>query len=143
MKRAMGRVCALLLAAACLGMGAAAQTANAPAKAPTIDQSLEMKSAFSPKLSPDGKHVIYEVTRTNWEENAFETDLWIADTATGETHQLTTAKKSSTNAAWSRDGKWIAFISDRPAQLSGSPDGKRQIYVMAADGGEARQITKG
>jgi dipeptidyl aminopeptidase/acylaminoacyl peptidase len=139
MKRAVRTVCALLLAALWFGMGAAAQTA----KAPTLDQSLEMKNAFSPKVSPDAKRVIYEVTRTNWEDNAFETDLWIADTATGETHQLTTAKKSSTNAAWSRDGKWIAFISDRPAQLSGSPDGKRQIYVMAADGGEARQLTKG
>jgi dipeptidyl aminopeptidase/acylaminoacyl peptidase len=143
MKRAIGFVCPLFLAALGFAMGAAAQTAKAPAKAPTIDQSLEMKSAFSPKVSPDAKRVIYEVTRTNWEDNAFETDLWIADTATGETHQLTTAKKSSTNAAWSRDGKWIAFISDRPAQLSGSPDGKRQIYVMAADGGEARQLTKG
>src|SRR5271168_3954346 len=109
---------------------------------PTIDQSLEMKSAFSPEIAPDGKRVVYEVTRTNWEDNAFERDLWIADTATGEGHQLTASKKSSTNAAWSPDGKWIAFLSDRPGQISGSPEGKKQIYVIAADGGEARQLTK-
>src|SRR4249920_3268785 len=64
---------------------------------PTIDQSLEMKSAFSPEIAPDGKRVVYEVSRTNWEDNAFERDLWIADTATGEGHQLTASKKSSTN----------------------------------------------
>jgi len=68
--------------------------------------------------------------------------LWIADTETGEGHQLTASKKSSTNAAWSPDGKWIAFLSDRPGQISGSPEGKKQIYVISADGGEARQLTK-
>jgi dipeptidyl aminopeptidase/acylaminoacyl peptidase len=112
------------------------------ATTPTIDQSLEMKSAFSPEISPDGKRVVYEVSRTNWEDNAFERDLWIADTATGEGHQLTASKKSSTNAAWSRDGKWIAFLSDRPGQISGTPEGKKQIYVISADGGEARQLSK-
>ncbi len=101
-----------------------------------------MKGAFSPEISPDGKRVVYEVSRTNWEDNTFERDLWIADTATGEGHQLTASKKSSTNAAWSPDGKWIAFLSDRPGQTSGSPEGKKQIYVISADGGEARQLTK-
>jgi dipeptidyl aminopeptidase/acylaminoacyl peptidase len=109
---------------------------------PTIDQSLEMKSASNPEIAPDGKRVVYEVSRTNWEDNAFERDLWIADTATGEGHQLTASKKSSTNAAWSPDGKWIAFLSDRPGQISGTPEGKKQIYVIASDGGEARQLTK-
>src|SRR5208282_644006 len=109
---------------------------------PTIDQSLEMKSAANPEISPDGKRVVYEVSRTNWEDNAFERDLWIVDAATGEGHQLTASKKSSTNAAWSPDGKWIAFLSDRPGQISGTPEGKKQIYLIAADGGEARQLTK-
>ena len=116
--------------------------ATSTSTTPTIDQSLEMKGAFSPEISPDGKRVVYEVSRTNWEDNAFERDLWIVDTATGEGHQLTASKKSSTNAAWSPDGKWIAFLSDRPGQISGTPDGKKQIYLIAADGGEARQLTK-
>lgn len=118
--------------------GAAASISNTP----TIDQSLELKGAFSPEISPDGKRVVYEVSRTNWEDNAFERDLWIVETVTGEGHQLTASKKSSTNAAWSPDGRWIAFLSDRPGQISGTPEGKKQIYVIAADGGEARQLTK-
>src|SRR5712692_6312092 len=85
--------------------------AAAALKAPTIDQSLEMKGGFNPQISPDGKRVVYEVSRTNWEDNAFERDLWIADVPTGESHALTTAKKSSTNAEWSADAKWIAFLS--------------------------------
>jgi dipeptidyl aminopeptidase/acylaminoacyl peptidase len=108
--------------------------AHVPNGVPTIDQSLEMQSVAAPLLSPDGRHVLYEQTRTDWEANAFETDLWIVDTATGERHRLTLATKSSSNAAWSPDGKSIAFLSDRA--------GKRQLYVMPADGGEAQQLTK-
>ena len=118
-----------------------AATATA-SKTPTIDQSLEWKSAFNPKISPDGKRVVYELQKTSWEENAFEKNLWIADIATGESHALTSAKKSSTNAAWSPDGKWIAFLSDRPGQITGTPEGKKQLYVISADGGEAQQLTK-
>jgi dipeptidyl aminopeptidase/acylaminoacyl peptidase len=138
---------AVFLAIACLLSPRLFAQQASPAAAststpPTIDQSLEMKGAFSPEISPDGKRVVYEVSRTNWEDNAFERDLWIVETATGEGHQLTASKKSSTNAAWSPDGKWIAFLSDRPGQISGTPEGKKQIYVIAADGGEARQLTK-
>ena len=111
-------------------------------KVPTIDQSLEMRSVGAPKISPDGKHVVYEETRTNWDANAFETDLWLADVATGESHLLTTAVKSSSDAEWSPDGKWIAFLSDRVAPLDKSPAGKRQLYVIPANGGESQQLTK-
>ncbi len=121
----------------------AAKTAQAPASTvPTIDQSLEWQSAYNPKISPDGKRVVYEVQKANWEENAFERNLWIGEIATGETHALTTAKKSSTNPAWSPDGKWIAFLSDRPGQIAQTPEGKKQLYVISADGGEAQQLTK-
>ena len=109
---------------------------------PTIDQSLEWKAAFNPKMSPDGKRVVYEVQQANWEENAFERNLWIVEVATGEAHPLTSAKKSSTTAAWSPDGKWIAFLSDRPGQITGTPEGKKQLYVISADGGEGQQLTK-
>lgn len=130
-----------------LGVQAGAQqpaptTAAPHSSTPTIDQSLELKSAFNPQISPDGQRVVYEVSRTNWEDNDFERDLWIVDTATGESHQLTASKKSSSNPAWSPDGKWIAFLSDRPGQISGTPEGKDQIYLISADGGEARQLTK-
>jgi len=101
-----------------------------------------MYSVGSPKISPDGRHVVFEQTRTNWDANAFETDLWIADVGNRERHLLTTAGHSCDSAAWSPDGKWIAFASDRPGALPKSPEGKRQLWIMPADGGEAQQLTK-
>jgi dipeptidyl aminopeptidase/acylaminoacyl peptidase len=104
-----------------------------PTQAPTIEQSLNLRSAGGPRISPDGRYIAYQVQKTNWEENAFETEIWMAVTATGESYRLTNAKKSSTNPQWSPDSKRLAFISDR--------DGKRQIYLIAPNGGEAVQLT--
>jgi dipeptidyl aminopeptidase/acylaminoacyl peptidase len=109
---------------------------------PTIDQSLEMRSISGPKISPDGTRIVYEETRTNWETNAFETELWIANRSSGESHRLTAATKSSSAAEWSPDGRMIAFLSDRPGMLAKSPEGKRQVWMMPADGGEAQQVTR-
>jgi dipeptidyl aminopeptidase/acylaminoacyl peptidase len=100
---------------------------------PTIEQSLNLRSAGGPRISPDGRYIAYQVQKTNWEENAFETEIWMAVTTTGETYRLTNARKSSTNPQWSPDSKRLAFISDR--------DGKRQIYLIAPNGGEAVQLT--
>jgi dipeptidyl aminopeptidase/acylaminoacyl peptidase len=111
-------------------------------KTPAIDQSLETFNVSSPKISPDGKRVIYEQSRTNWETNAFDTELWIADVADGSRHLLSQRGSSSSGAEWSPDGHWIAFLSDRPGTLKDSPAGKRQLYVMPADGGDAQQLTK-
>ena len=136
---------ATVATAACAGRcdgQAPAAASGASAKVPTIDQSLEMYGVGSPKISPDGRRVVYEQTRTNWDANAFETDLWIADVTTGERHQLTTTGHSCNPAEWSPDGKWIAFVSDRPGSLPKSTEAKRQLWVMPADGGEAQQLTQ-
>ena len=127
-----------------LGWAVAALTALAAPcfAAPSIDQSLDMHMVQGPRISPDGGRVVYEQSRTDWDDNAFETDLWIADVKSGERRRLTPPVKSSTNAAWSRDGRWIAFLSDRPGQIKGSADGKPQLYVMPSNGGEALQLTK-
>ena len=100
---------------------------------PTIEQSLGMKSVTAAQISPDGRHVAYIVQQANWEENDFVTQIWLANTATGERIQLTSGKKSSGNPRWSPDSRRLAFTSNR--------DGKSQIYVISPAGGEAAQLT--
>jgi len=103
------------------------------AQAPTIEQSLSMKSVSGARISPDGRFVAYTVQQANWEEDEFVEQIWVAMISTGETYQLTSAKKSSQAPHWSPDSKRLAFASER--------DGKRQIYVINPLGGEPQQLT--
>ena len=103
------------------------------AQTPTIDQSLGMQSVQSAEISPDGRYVAYTVQQTNWEDDEFVQQIWIATLSTGERYQLTSGKKSSQSPKWSPDSKRIAFASER--------DSKRQIYLISPTGGEAAQLT--
>jgi dipeptidyl aminopeptidase/acylaminoacyl peptidase len=127
----------LTLTALAFASVAAPHAQNPPAApprvAPTVDQILSLKRAGSPEISPDGRRVAYTIRDTNWDDNAYETEIWLADVATGATRQLTNAKKSSQSPAWSPDGSKLAFISDRTD--------KRQIYVISPQGGEAEALT--
>ena len=100
---------------------------------PSIDQLVELKRVQAVALSPDASFVAYVVREANWDENAFETEIWLADTRTGETRQLTNAKKSSDAPAFSPDGKRLAFASDRGE--------KRQVWLIDPRGGEAFALT--
>jgi len=103
--------------------------------APTVDGILSLKRVASPAISPDGRYVAYTMRDTNWDDNAYETEIWIADVQSGTRHQLTNAKKSSQSPAWSPDGLRLAFTSDRTD--------KRQLYIINPRGGDAEPLTSG
>jgi Tol biopolymer transport system component len=52
----------------------------------------------------------------------------------GAPHRLTTEPPEDIVPAWSRDGRWLYFCSDRSGDL--------QIWKMPAEGGRAIQLTK-
>jgi dipeptidyl aminopeptidase/acylaminoacyl peptidase len=135
------RISSFALVLVATGMAAAQTASTASSSVPTIDQALEAQAASGVALSPDGRQVVYELSRTNWKDNAFERDLWIADRE-GHAHLLTAQVKSSSGARWSPDGRWIAFASNRPGQIAETKADSRQIYVIDSMGGEARQVTK-
>ncbi len=130
---------ALTIAAVVVAGGLVAPRAQTPLalpkQAPSIDEILSLKRAGSPELSPDGSLVAYTVRETQWDDNAYETQIWLADARTGVAKQLTSSKKSSLSPAWSPDGLRLAFISDRTD--------KRQLYLINPAGGEAEPLTSG
>lgn len=79
--------------------------------------------AHEPALSPDGKTVAF----------GWCGDIWSVPTAGGLATRLTTNPALDSGAAFSPDGRHIAFNSER--------EGSKQAYVMPVNGGEPRQIT--
>ena len=76
-----------------------------------------------PTLTPDGQTVIF----------AFEGDLWKANVSDGNASRLTAMQGYETMPRVSPDGKLIAFT----ARQFGNAD----VYVMALNGGDVKQIT--
>src|SRR5512143_1073854 len=103
--------------------------------APTVEDLMLLRSAGSPRISPDGRRIAYTVTETDFDQDAYITQIWLLDVGSGQAIQLTRAKRSSSGPSWSPDGRWIAFTSSRA-------DDKSQIFVINPDGGEAIQLTK-
>ncbi|MGE5099366.1 MAG: S9 family peptidase, partial [Deltaproteobacteria bacterium] len=144
----LGAATALTLSAA-----AAAQT---PRPMTFLDaQNMRQTSGFD--LSPDGHSMLYALSVPDWNQARRQTDLYLValDRGLPSTRQLTfTKEKNETSPKWSRDGAFIAFLSDRdaPASPTGAAGGRggaaaaggnarNQLYVMRLDGGEAKRVT--
>ncbi len=67
----------------------------------TNDAALDTEPAWS----PDGRYIVWSSDRAG-----ALLDLWIHDTDTGENRRFTTEPTSAMGAAWSRDGKKIAYL---------------------------------
>ncbi len=105
----------------------------AVAAEPTIDQVLSLRRASSPAVSPDGRFVAYAVRDTDFVNNAFVTQVWLADVEAGTSRALTFGLKSNSAPAWSADGTRLAFLSERGE--------KRQVWLLDMRGGEPERVT--
>jgi dipeptidyl aminopeptidase/acylaminoacyl peptidase len=91
----------------------------------------------APAVSPDGKWVVVSVTQPAYDSKEQSSDLWLvpADGA-APPRQLTFTRSGESGAAWSPDGKLVAFSARRDG------DDDAQIYVLdLTHGGEARRVT--
>src|SRR4026208_2272429 len=113
-----------------------AATASAQTWEP--EMHLKVKAIATPRVSPDGKRIVYTVNEAVMtpDKSEFVTQIWMANIATKQNLQLTYGEKSSTNPKWSADGNWIAFTSNRK-------DNKNQRSLLSLSGGEAEPLTDG
>ncbi len=87
------------------------------------------------RLSPDGKSVLFNSSRTDKVTQKKYMNLWIAPTKGGQPKQFTYGDQVDALAEFSPDGTKIAFISNRQNEA------QFQIHIIDVDGGEARPIT--
>ncbi len=110
-----------------------AATAAQESPGSSFKDVISLRNAGSPAISPDGSAVAYVVSAADWEKNRYDQEIWLVRDG-GEPFQLTRTKDGSSDSpAWSPDGRWIAFTSDR--------DEKQQVYLIRAEGGEAWPLT--
>lgn len=104
----------------------------------TLDDIFAFERVTDARISPDGSHVAFVVTRefTEGEHTIPASGVWIVPFDGREPARLFTASiHADLNPRWSPDGKSLAFLSDREKADT------LQVYVMPTNGGEARKLT--
>src|SRR6266496_1482157 len=124
-----------LLTLSALATLAIGSSSDAARRVPTVDDLLTIKSVSGTQISPDGKWIAYTVNYGDFKQDGFITQIWLVESDSRKTFQLTRGERSSTNPRWSPDGQWLAFLSNRL-------EDKNQIFVINPAGGEAQQLTK-
>jgi dipeptidyl aminopeptidase/acylaminoacyl peptidase len=91
-----------------------------------LAHALRVPSVF--RTSPDGLRIVFDSNV----EGQFQ--LYMIDAGGGSPRRLTHESADNAVACWSRDGRWIYFVSNRTKEW--------QVWKMPVEGGEAVQVTK-
>ena len=144
-----------------LALAAAASLSAQTQRPMTFLDAQNMRQTAAPDLSGDGKSMLYTLSIPDWNQARRQTDIYLVSTERGlaSARQLTFTKdKNESNPRWSRDGNFIAFLSDRDAPAGGAGGAaaaaaggggrggagggaRNQLFVMRLDGGEAKRVT--
>ena len=97
---------------------------------------MQVKRVGSVQVSPDGRRVAFALRKAVMEgdQSEYRTHILLANIDGRQSRPLTQGTQSCDDPQWSPDGQWIAFVSARV--------GKKNLWVIGADGGEAVQLTE-
>ena len=85
------------------------------------------------KISPDGKSILYGVTKYNVADNKGNRDLYLIPVTGAYPTKLTDFAGSEFNELWRPDGKKIGFLSANMGTV--------QIWEMNVDGSDKKQLS--
>jgi len=135
----------LLLSCALLSLAPLA-SAQAPATrthVPTPQDIAALRAVDDPQISPDGGRIAYTVGTPRADGKPPRTQLWrIAFDGDAAPRAIPApAEASDRQPRWSRDGRQLLFLSDRPVP-DGQALGANQVWRIAADGTQATLLTR-
>lgn len=90
--------------------------------------SLEGPIAGTPRWSPDGKWIAFDVNGLT------HGAVFVVSAEGGKAHEIAADASENSVPSWSRDGRWVYFASDRT--------GEWQVWKVPLDKGDAVQVTK-
>ncbi|MDB5456503.1 MAG: family peptidase [Caulobacter sp.] len=127
----------LAASALALSLAAFAIVPTAQAKPFTAKDMASLERVSDPRVSPDGRYVLYALRTMDYPANKASTALWIADAKGGAPPRRLAASDGGANSGrWSPDGKAIYF-------LSGRAGGVDQVFRTDLAGDKAVQVTSG
>lgn len=100
----------------------------------SIEALYELKSVSNPQISPDGKWIALTVTEYDLFKSKQNTDVFLISSDGKISRRLTTFPGADFNPIWSKDGKWLYFLSTREKGV--------QLWKLPVDGGEAQKVTE-
>ncbi len=110
-----------------------ATTLPAQKKPFDVQAMLQLKRIGEPQVSPDGKLVAFTVMSIDLDKNTKPRHIYTVPLNGGTPTQITHEGSVNERPRWTPDSKQIAFVSNR--------GGSAQIWIMNADGSQARQLT--
>jgi TolB protein len=104
----------------------------------------ELGFTFDLDVAPDGRRIAYSQQEGQSHFQHFE--LHVANLDGSDHRQLTDDDTGDGSPAWSPDGREIAFVSNRaesaPCLFHDCAGYANELYVMDADGSDARRLTE-
>lgn len=98
-----------------------------------IEHYAKIDRLTDPHISPDGKSVVLVLSRPNYVDDRWDSELVRVEVATGRVRNVTHQRNSARFPRWSPSGDRLAFL----AEVSSQP----QLFILETDGGEAQQVT--
>jgi dipeptidyl aminopeptidase/acylaminoacyl peptidase len=98
----------LVLAGPALALSLGQEATPAPVETNLTPRALAMMERVSePRVSPDGRQVLYALRTTDWDGNRGQNSLWIVDVEGGEPRRLAISDGGAGGARWAPDGQAI------------------------------------
>jgi dipeptidyl aminopeptidase/acylaminoacyl peptidase len=93
----------------------------------------ELEYASDPRISPDGRQVVYARQSNDIMTDRTRSNLWIVDSDGNNHRPLLSSRADYSAPRWSPDGTRIAYLSDF--------EGSQQLYVRWMDTGQTALVT--